>query len=142
MFYKDIKEELHNNREYETLLFLILKIEYAFDDNAIIPITIFQVKPPYIKHLENKKHDIKVSNEILYIICHIYEKMNVQIYLVKNPIITTKKYLIYMERNLVTQMLRHLEKGIFVIALCNIKRSLVVRNKKSFLFTLLKPIDS
>lgn len=49
--YDDLKQKLSKNGEYETLLYLILQVEYGIENDDLFLIKYSQVKFPYIENV-------------------------------------------------------------------------------------------
>lgn len=59
--YDNLKQKLSKNNEYETLLYLILQVEYGIESDALFLLKYSQVKFPYI---ENVKHSYPIKGII------------------------------------------------------------------------------
>lgn len=110
--YDNLKQKLSKNNEYETLLYLILQVEYGIKSDALFLLKYSQVKFPYI---ENVKYsypikgiipcyvNIEINSGIMDLILkHIYQinLLNCSIEIMN---ITMRKYLIYVARKLTVE---------------------------------------
>lgn len=59
--YDNLKQKLSKNNEYETLLYLILQVEYGIESDALFLLKYSQVKFPYI---ENVKYSYPIKGII------------------------------------------------------------------------------
>lgn len=68
--YDDLEQKLSKNGEYETLLYLILQVEYGIENDDLFLIKYSQVKFPYI---ENVKYSYPIKGIIP---CYINIRIN------------------------------------------------------------------